>query len=97
MTSNIPPEVPPHKLSGLLSSLLGNPGFKEWFLPGLQRRARKLEVELTGDLDEKDTIRKRAQYALLGELFREAENQAAALKNEADKRAVAPPSRPGLA
>ena len=97
MTENVPPEPPQHRLPSLLASLQHCEGFQGWFLPCLQRRARRLELELTGDLEEKASVQKRAQYALLRELFTMAGDQAACLKAAGDAAAAPVPTRPGLA
>lgn len=96
ITDNVPPVLPLGRQHQLLASLGGNAGFKEWFLPTLQRKARDLEQSLTRDLPAEETAKKRAQFALLEELWILVEQQENTLRGLAETAARPAETHPGI-
>lgn len=96
ITDNVPPVPPIHQQHRLLASLTRNEGFRDWFLPELQRKARMIQLDLMRNLTPEETAKQRAQYALLEELWGLAAQRETALKGLADAAAAGPAKDQGL-
>ena len=96
ITDNVPPVLPLGRQHQLIASLSTNAGFKEWFLPTLQRKARDLELSLAREQPAEETAKKRAQFALLEELWILVEQQEGALRGLAEREAKGRERHPGL-
>ena len=96
ITDNVPPVLPLGRQHQLIASLSTNTGFKEWFLPTLQRKARDLELSLAREQPAEETAKKRAQFALLEELWILVEQQEHTLRAAGEAAAKGPETHPGI-
>ena len=96
ITDNVPPVLPPGRQHQLIASLATNAGFRDWYLPTLQRKARDLELSLTRDLPAEETAKRRAQFALLEEVWLMVEQQEHTLRAAGEAAAKGPETHPGI-